>query len=51
MIDLDRLTGVHVSKGGCVPIILLNVVKGLRIEGYSVPCVLDIRDGIPLKEI
>ena len=26
-------------------------VKGLHIEGYSVPCVLDARDGIPLKEI
>ena len=26
-------------------------VKGLHIEGYSVPCVLDAWHGIPLKEI
>ena len=26
-------------------------VTGLHIEGYSVPCVLDAWDGIPLKEI
>ena len=26
-------------------------VKGLHIVGYSVPCVLDAWDGIPLKEI
>ena len=26
-------------------------VKGLHIKGYSVPCVFDTRDGIPLKEI
>ena len=26
-------------------------VKGLHIVGYSVPCVLGTRDGIPLKEI
>ena len=27
------------------------IVTGLHIEGYSVPCVLDAWDGIPLKEI
>ena len=26
-------------------------VTGVQIEGYSVPCVLDAWDGIPLKEI
>ena len=26
-------------------------VKGLHIEGYSVPCILETRDGIPLKEV
>ena len=26
-------------------------IKGLRIVWYSVPCVLDTRDGIPLKDI
>ena len=30
---------------------LSSAVNGLHIEGYSVPCVLDARDGIPLKEI
>ena len=26
-------------------------IKGLHSVGYPVPCVLDTRDGIPLKEI
>ena len=36
----------------CKPLALLNTdYKGLHIVGYSVPCVLVTRDGIPLREI
>ena len=44
----------HDLSHGDVHVIVIpptSIVKGLHIEGYSVPCVLDAWDGIPLKEI
>ena len=47
----QKIFKVDASHDYIVAVALADSVKGLHIEGYSVPYVLNARDGIPLKEI